>query len=109
MEEESNIASFVVGSGVGKVSIGFAKSLSKFFPKFDSVLPLEVILLDVLELKIIDNKSGGNDMILVDSLDESLDSSLFDEFLLVNFPLHSLRVSGDTGDDDMRELVFLRC
>jgi hypothetical protein len=44
---------------------------------------LEIIVFDFLEVKIVDQKSSRHDMILVKVLDEGLDSSFFDEFLLV--------------------------
>jgi hypothetical protein len=46
-------------------------------------------------------------VILIDGLDESLDSGLFNEFLLVNFSLNPLGIPGDASYDDMWEFVFL--
>jgi len=46
-------------------------------------------------------------MVLVDVFDEALDSSLFDEFLLVEGAFGRDEVASNTGDQEMREFVSL--
>ena len=107
MEEESNIACFLVGFWVGHISVCISEILSHFLDEFKFAFSFQVILFDFFEIEIIDDESSGHDVILVDGFDESLDSSLFDELFLVDFSLDFLWVSGDANQDKMWEFVFL--
>ena len=95
--------------GVGKFTVNFSESISDSLSElFSGFTGLEVIFSDVLDVgEIVDNKSGRHDMVLVDVFDEALDSSLLDEFLLVESTFGSDEVTSDTGDQKMREFVSL--
>ena len=95
--------------GVGKFTVDFSESISDSLAEFlASFTGLEVIFSDVLDVsEIIHHKAGRHDVILVDVLDEALDSSFFDEFLLVEGTLGSDEVASNTGDQEMREFVSL--
>jgi hypothetical protein len=74
---------------------------------FSGLLGLEVVVLDVLEVEVVDLEAGGEDVILVDVLDEGLDTGLLDELLLAVGALGLGDVSADTGDQKMGESMFL--
>ena len=102
------MASLFVFLGVGELSIDLSESISDSFSEFfPGVRCLQVVVIDILEVEVAYNKSGGHDMALVDKLDKRFDSSLLDEFLLVERSLGSNEVSGDTGDEQVREFVSL--
>ena len=102
------MASLFIFLGVGKLSVDLSESISNSFSEFLSgIRCLQVIISNILEVEITNNKSGGHYMTLVDKLDERLDSSLLDEFLLVERSLGSDKVSGDTCDKKVREFVSL--
>ena len=99
MEEESNVACFFVGSWIRHFSVGLGKAFTEIFKEFFFILTLQVVFFDFFEIEIIDNESGGHDVILIHDFGESLDSGSFQELFLVNFTLHSLWVSCDTDED----------
>ena len=108
-EEESNVVGFVIGLDAGEVSVGFRKSLSNFVAASESGFGgLDVLLLQVLEVEVVDDKSSGDDVILVKILDEGLDTGSLDELFLVDLSLDASGVSGDADDQKMGESVFLR-
>ena len=103
------MSSLLVFSGVREFTVDFGESISDSFAElFTGFTGLEVIFSDVLDVrKIVDNKAGRHDVILVDVFDEALDSSLFDEFLLVEGAFGRDEVASNTGDQEMREFVSL--
>ena len=108
VEEESDVVSFVVGLSAGEISVGLWKSLSDFLASSQSRFgSLDVFFLEVFEVKVVDNKSGGDDVILINILDERLDTGSLDEFLLVDSSLNISGVAGDTDDQKMGESIFL--
>ena len=99
---------FVVGLGAREVPVGLRETLFDFLASGGSGLSgLDVLLLEVLEIKIVDDKPGGDDVILVDMLNERLDSSPLDELLLIDSPLDVPGVAGDTDNQQMWESVLL--
>jgi len=103
------VSSLLVFSGVREFTVDFGESISDSFAElFTGFTGLEVIFSDVLDVrKIVDNKAGRHDVILVDVFDEALDSSFLDEFLLVEGTLGVDEVASDTGNQEMREFVSL--
>lgn len=98
-EEESDIVSFVVSFGVGQISVGFGEFLPDFIPGSLSVLGgLEGLVLEVLQVEIINHESGRDDMILVNVLDEGLDTSSLEEFLFIDSSLDAARVTSDASN-----------
>ena len=95
--------------GVGKFTVDFGESISDSLAEFfASFAGLEVVFSDVLDVsEIIHHKAGRHDVILVDVLNEALDSSFLDEFLLVEGTFRSNEVASNTGDQEMREFVSL--
>lgn len=95
--------------GVGLVAEcgaeGFPEGLSECF---SVLLGLEVIILDVLEVEVIDEESGGEDVILVDILDEGLNTGLLDELLLAVSPLDLGDIACNTSNQEMGETMFLK-
>jgi len=90
--------SFVVSLGAGQVSVCFSESLSDLFSSGGSGFSsLDVILFKVLEVEVVDNKSGWHNMVLVDMLKESFDTSLLDKLFLVDSSLDVLGVPGNTS------------
>ena len=86
--EESNVGGLVVSSWVWEVSVAFRKGFSELSGKgFSGFKSFNVVFLDILKIEVIDNKSGWDDVILVNNFDEWLDSSSFNEFFLVNASL----------------------
>jgi hypothetical protein len=107
-EEEFGVSSFFVFLGVGEVSEGVAEGIMEGLSEsFSGLLGLEVVVLDVLEVEVVDLEAGGEDVILVDVLDEGLDTGLLDELLLAVGALGLGDVSADTGDQKMGESMFL--
>ena len=98
-EEEFGMSCLFVFLGVRKVANrvaeSFLKSISKSFSAFFS---LKVIVFDILEIKIVDQKSCGDNVVLVDILNERLNISLFDELLLAISALDKRKVSCDTSN-----------
>ena len=108
VEEVSHIVSLFVCLGAGQVPVGLSESLSDLLSGSGSGFSsLDVVLLQVLEVEVIDNESGGHNVVLVHVLQESLDTGLLDELLLVDSSLDVSGVSGDTSDEQMRESVLL--
>lgn len=94
--------------GVGLVAEGVAEGLAEGLSEGLAVLlGLEVVVLDVLEVEVVDEESGGEDVVLVDVLDEGLDTGLLDELLLAIGTLDLGDVASDAGDQEMGEPVLL--
>ncbi len=89
----------LVSLGVWEVSVGVRQGFSESSCEGSSGLNcLEVFFLDFLKVEVVHEESGGDDVILVDGLDESLDSGSLDEFFFINASLDGSGVSGDTDD-----------
>ena len=74
-----------VGLGVWEVSISIAEGVSPLpFQGSSGFEGLDVVFLDVLEVEIVDQESGGDNVVLVDDFNKRLDSSSLDELLFVN-------------------------
>ena len=74
-----------VGLGVWEVSISIAEGGSPLlFQGSSGFEGLDVVFLDVLEVEIVDQESGGDNVVLVDDFNKRLDSSSLDELLFVN-------------------------
>ena len=100
---------FIVGLGVGEISVGIRKCLSDLLASCKSRFgSFDIFFFKILEVKIVDDKSSRNDMILIDILNERLNSGSLDEFLLVDSSLDISRVTSDTDDQEMRESIFLQ-
>jgi hypothetical protein len=94
------VACLFVFLGVGEVSEGVAEGFAEGLAEgLSGFLGLEVVVLDVLEVEFIDQEPGGEDVILVDILDEGLDTGLLDELLLAISPLGLRDVSGDACNE----------
>jgi hypothetical protein len=107
-EEEFGVSSLFVFLGVGKISNCLAEGLLEVLSKSNSaLLGLQVIVLDVLKIKVVDNESGGDDMVLVDVFDERLNVSFLDELLLAVGSLDEGEVTSNTSDEKMRESMLL--
>lgn len=92
------------------VSVGFSESLSNGFSEsFSAFLGLEAFVLDLGEVELVDDESGWHNVVLVDVSDEGLDSGSLDEFLLVVVSFDLNEVATNTGDQQMRESIFLHC
>ena len=86
--EESDVWGLLVSLRIWEVSIGGAEGGSPLFLQSGSGFKsLDVVFLDVLEVEIVDDESGWDNVVLVDDFDERLDSSSLDELLLVNASL----------------------
>lgn len=108
-EEEPDVVSFVVGLGAGEVPVGLGESLPDFLAGGEPGLGgLDVLLLEVLEVEVVDDEPGGDDVILVDILDEGLHSGSLDELLLVDSSLDAPGVAGDADHQQVRESIFLQ-
>lgn len=69
--EESNVWGLFVGLGVWEVSISGAEGGSPLlFQGSSGFKSLDVFFLDVLQVEIVDQKSGWDNVVLVDNLDE---------------------------------------
>lgn len=110
-EEEFSVAGLLVLLGVGEVPEGVAEGVVEGLPEgLAGLLGLEVVVLDVLEVEVVDLEAGGEDVVLVDVLDEGLDTGLLDELLLAVGALGLGEVPGDAGDEQVGESMFLnRC
>lgn len=99
------MASLLVFFGVGEVPVDVAEVVSNLLAEsLSGLLGLEVVLSGVLEVsKLVDDEAGRHDVGLVDVLDEGLDSGLLDELLLVVAAFGSDQVTGDAGDEEVRE------
>lgn len=96
-EEESDVWGLFVGLDVWEVSIwGAELSFPLLFQGSSLFNGLDVFFFDVLKVKIVDQKSGWDDVILVDDLDERFDTSSFNEFLFADWSLDCSWVSGNT-------------
>ena len=94
--------------GIGEVSECVAEGIVEGLSEgFSGLLGLEVIVLDVLEVKVVDLEAGGEDVVLVDVLDEGLDTGLLDELLLAVGALGLRDVPGDACDQEVGESMFL--
>lgn len=98
-EEEFGMSCLFVFLGVrevaNRVAESFLKSISKSFSAF---FCLEVIVLDILKIKIVDQKSCRDNVVLVDILNEWLNISLFDELLFAIRALDKRKVPCDTSN-----------
>lgn len=102
------MGSLLVGLWVGEVSVGFWQSLSEGSGQGSSGFEgLQVVFLDFLEVEVVDDESGGDDVVLVDWLDEGLDAGSFDELLFIDASFDSSGVSSNTDDGQVGESVFL--
>ena len=102
------MSGFLVLFGIGEVSECVAEGIVEGLSEgFSGLLGLEVIVLDVLEVKVVDLEAGGEDVVLVDVLDEGLDTGLLDELLLAVGALGLGDVPGDAGDQEVGESMFL--
>ena len=100
---------FVVGLSAGEISVSLRKSLSDFLasgePGFGG---FNVFFFEIFEVKIVDDKSSRNDMILVDILNKRLNSGSLDEFLLVDSSLDISGVASNADDQKVGESIFLQ-
>lgn len=100
--------SLVVGLRVGQVAIGLGEFFTDILSSgLLSLSSLEDIILEVLEVEIVDHKSGGDDVILVYVLHEGLNSGFLDELFLVDSSLDISRVAGDADQEQVWEFMFL--
>jgi len=77
------VAGLFVFLGVGEISVGGVESKSNILSEgFTSFFGLKVIILDVLEIKVIDEEASWENVVLVDVFNEGLNAGSFDEFLL---------------------------
>lgn len=67
----------------------------------------DVLFLHILEVKVVDEESGRDDVVLIDLFDEGLDSGFLNEFFLVDAPLDDSWVSSNAKDCEVGESVFL--
>ena len=94
--------------GVGEVAEGVGEGVVKGLAESETgILGLEVVVLDVLEVEVVDLEAGGEDVVLVDILDEGLDAGLPDELLLAVGALDLGEVAGDASDEEVGEAVLL--
>ena len=90
------------------VSVCFSEFLSDGFSEsFSAFLGLETFVFDFGEVELIDDESGGHDVVLVDVSDEGLDSCSLDEFLLVIASFGLEEVATDACNEQMGEPIFL--
>ena len=102
------MAGLLVLFGVGKVAEGVGEGIVKgLLEGNSSLLGLEVIILNVLEIEVVDLEAGGKDVVLVDILDEGLHAGLADEFLLAVSALDLGEMPGNACNEEVREAVFL--
>ena len=102
------MSSLFVLFGIWQVSVHVAESLSHLLSQLLSgLLGLKVLVRDILEIEIVDSESSRHNMGLVDVFDKRFDSSLFDEFLLVEAALGGDKVASDACYEEMGESVFL--
>lgn len=81
------------------VSVCLSELLSDGFSEsFSAFLGLETFVLDISEVELIDNESGWHHVVLVDISDEGLDTTSFDEFLLVIVSFDLDKVATDSCD-----------
>jgi hypothetical protein len=93
------VASPVVLLRVGKISVCASERISNFFSEFLSgLLCLEVLVLDILKVKIVDDKSGWHNVILIDVFNEGFNTSLLDEFLFVEASFSLNEVASNACD-----------
>ncbi len=94
--------------GAWKVSITLCETRSDgSLEIFAGISRLKVFILNIFKVEIVHNKSGWEDVALIDILHEGLDSSPLDEFLFVEGAFDLLRVACNSGNEEMRESVFL--
>jgi hypothetical protein len=95
-EEEFSVAGLFSLLGV---SVCLSEFLSNGFSEsFSAFLGLETFVLDFSKVKLINNESGRHHVVLVDISDEGLDSSSFDEFLLVIVSFDLDKIATDSCD-----------
>jgi hypothetical protein len=93
------VSSLFVFLGVREVSKGVAEGFSNVLSEgLASLFSLQVVILNVLEIELIDKETGGEDVVLVDVLNEGLDAGLLDELLLAVSALDGWDMSGDSCD-----------
>lgn len=101
-EKESDSVCFIVGFRIGEVSIGVCEFFADIFSgSFLGFSCFQNIILKILEIEFSDNESSRDDVILVNILNESLNSSFFDELFLVDSSFNIYRVAGDTDEQKM--------
>ena len=99
--------SLLVGLGAGQVSVGLGESLSDLLSGSSSGFSgLDVVLLQILEVEVVHDESGGHNVVLVHVLKESFDTGLLDELFLVDSSLDVSGVSGDTGHQQVGESIL---
>ena len=100
--------SLVVGFGVRHISIGLWKSFSHFSSGCcPCICSLQVFFFQIFEVKVINHKSGWDNVILIDMLDEWLDTGSLDEFFLVDFSFDVSGVAGNSCNEQVWESMFL--
>lgn len=103
------MGSLFVSFWIWEVSVGLGQSFSESSGQSSSGFEgFQVVFLDFLQVEVIYDKSGWDDVVLVDWLDEGLDSSSLDEFFFIDASFDSSWVSSDTEDSQMGESVFLK-
>lgn len=107
-KKKSDVVSFVVSFRVGEISV----SLSEFFTDifagcFSTLCSLYCIFFKIFKIEITNNKSSWDDVILINMLQESLDTSSFGKSLLAYSSLDVSRVASDTHQQQMGEFIFL--
>lgn len=91
--------SFFIVFWVGEVAITLRKRFLDGFLQLNSTLcSFEIVVFDFLKIKIVDQESCGNDVILIDVLDKWFDSSFLDEFFLVEGAFDLSEVVGNSSD-----------
>lgn len=91
------MGSFLVGLWIREISVCLGQSFSKIpGQSFSGFEGLQVVFLEFFEVEVIHDKSGRDDMVLVDWLDEGLDSSSLDELFFIDASFDSSWVSSDT-------------
>lgn len=101
--------SLVVSFSAGEVPVGVREALSDFFPGSSSRFGgLEAFFLKLLEVEVVDNKSGGNDVILINIFNKWLHTGFLDELLFIDSSLDIPGVAGNSNNQQMWESMFLR-
>ena len=94
--------------GIGEVPERAAEGVAQISSECETcLLGLEVFVLDVLEVEVVELEAGGEDVILVDILDERLHAGLLDKLLIAVSALGLRDVPGDASDEQVWEPVFL--
>ena len=77
--------------------LSFTEICSKFLSELKSSLfGLDGVVLDVLDVEIIDNDSGGDHVILIDVFNKRLDAGSLDQSLLAESSFRLSQVTSNT-------------